>query len=73
MKTKISVIIPFYDNFNLLKRAIYSVQSQSFKNYELIIICDNPDDKENIKSDSSDNKQKQKELMDHFHKLMGFN
>ncbi len=49
MKTKISVIIPFYDNFNLLQKAIYSVQSQSFKNYELIIIYDNPEDKENIK------------------------
>ena len=49
MKIKISVIIPFYDNFKLLKRAIYSVQSQSFKNYELIIIYDNPEDKENIK------------------------
>ena len=49
MKIKISVIIPFYDDFKLLKRAIYSVQSQSFKNYELIIIYDNPEDKENIK------------------------
>ena len=49
MKIKISVIIPFYSNFKLLKRAIYSVQSQSFKNYELIIIYDNPEDKENIK------------------------
>ena len=49
MKIKISVVIPFYDNFKLLKRAIYSVQSQSFKNYELIIIYDNPEDKENIK------------------------
>ena len=49
MKIKISVIIPFYDNFNLLQKAIYSVQSQSFKNYELIIIYDNPEDKENIK------------------------
>ena len=49
MKIKISVIIPFYDNFKLLKRAIYSVQNQSFKNYELIIIYDNPEDKENIK------------------------
>ena len=49
MKIKISVIIPFYDNFKLLKRAIYSVKNQSFKNYELIIIYDNPEDKENIK------------------------
>ena len=48
MKIKISVIIPFYDDFNLLKRAINYVLSQSFKNYELIIIYDNPDDKKNL-------------------------
>lgn len=48
MKIKISVIIPFYDDLKLLKRAINSVQSQSFKDYELIIIHDNPDDKESI-------------------------
>ena len=49
MKIKISVIIPFYDNFPLLQRAISSVQNQSFKNYELIIIYDNPENKENLK------------------------
>ena len=49
MKTKISVIMPFYDDFTLLKRAINSVQNQSFKNYELIIIYDNPENKENLK------------------------
>ena len=47
-ENKISVIIPFYDDLKLLKRAINSVQSQSFKDYELIIIHDNPDDKESI-------------------------
>lgn len=49
MKIKVSVIIPFYDNLNFLKRAINSVQSQSFKNYELIVIYDNPENKENVK------------------------
>jgi len=42
MKTEISVIIPFYENFELLKRAIESVLNQSFKKFELIIIFDNP-------------------------------
>ena len=49
MKIKISIIIPFYDNFLFLKRAINSVQNQSFKKYELIIIYDNPKNKENLK------------------------
>ena len=49
MQIKISVIIPYYDNFTLLKRAIRSVQNQSFKNHEIIIIHDNPEDSENIK------------------------
>ncbi len=42
MKTEISVIIPFYENFELLKRAVESVLNQSFKKFEIIIIFDNP-------------------------------
>tara|TARA_Y100000590_G_scaffold328244_1_gene372753 strand:- start:9548 stop:10303 length:756 start_codon:yes stop_codon:yes gene_type:complete len=42
MKPKISIIIPFYKNFFYLKRAIISVLNQSYKNYEIIIINDNP-------------------------------
>ena len=49
MKIKVTVVIPFYDDFMLLKRAINSVKNQSFKNYELIIIYDNPENKENVK------------------------
>lgn len=42
MKTEISVIIPFYENYKLLKRAINSVLSQSFKKFEIIVILDDP-------------------------------
>ena len=50
MKIEISVIIPFYDNFELLKRAVNSVLNQSFKKFEIIIIYDNPQNKENLYS-----------------------
>ena len=60
MKVKISIVIPFYDNFLLLERAINSVQSQSFKDYELIIIYDNPENKENLKLLKSLKKKKLK-------------
>jgi len=36
----ISVIIPSYNRFELLNRAINSVTSQSFENYEIIVIDD---------------------------------
>ena len=49
MKTKVSIIIPFYDNFMLLKKAINSVKNQSFRNYELILIYDNPENRKNLK------------------------
>ena len=49
MTIKVSVVIPFYDDFMLLKKAINSVKNQSFRNYELIIIYDNPENKENLK------------------------
>lgn len=42
MKTDVSIIIPFYENINLLHKAINSVFNQSFKNYEIIVIHDNP-------------------------------
>ena len=41
MKIETSVIIPFYENFTLLKRALNSVFNQSYKNYEIILIYDN--------------------------------
>ena len=46
--TEITVILPFYDNFVLLKRSINSVLNQTFKNYELIVIYDNPTDRKNL-------------------------
>jgi teichuronic acid biosynthesis glycosyltransferase TuaG len=48
MKTEISVIIPFYDDLTLLKRAVNSVLKQTIKNYEIIIIYDNPKIKKNL-------------------------
>ena len=48
MKIKVTVVIPFYDDFMLLKRAINSVKNQSFRNYELIIIYDNPENRVNL-------------------------
>ena len=49
MTIKVSVVIPFYDDFMLLKKAINSVKNQSFRNYELIIIYDNPENRVNLK------------------------
>ena len=40
MKINVSVIIPFYNNIPFLKRTIKSVLSQTYKNYEIIIIND---------------------------------
>jgi len=48
MKVEISVIIPFYNNFNLMKKAINSVLNQTYKKYEIIIIYDNPKIKDNL-------------------------
>jgi len=48
MSKKISVIIPFFDETNLLTRAINSVLHQTYKNFEIIIINDNPDKKSEI-------------------------
>ncbi len=41
MKIETSIIIPFYENFELLKQALKSVFNQSYKNYEIILIYDN--------------------------------
>ena len=72
MKIKISVIIPFYDNFLLLQRAINSVQSQSFKNYELIVIYDNPKKKENLELLKSLKKKRIKVLINNKNLGAGF-
>jgi len=44
MNPKISVIIPTYNRANLLPRAIKSVLSQTFKDFELIIVDDGSND-----------------------------
>ena len=48
MNKETSVIIPFFDETNLLKRAIKSVLNQTYKNIEIIIINDNPHKKYEI-------------------------
>ena len=48
MKTEISVIIPFFDDMFFLKKAVNSVLKQSYKNYEIIIIHDNPKTKKKL-------------------------
>lgn len=37
---KVSVVIPFYNRINLVKRAIKSVENQSHKNWELLLVND---------------------------------
>jgi glycosyltransferase involved in cell wall biosynthesis len=44
IKPDVSVILPTYNQFQYLELAIKSVLSQSFKNWELIIIDNNSDD-----------------------------
>ena len=48
MRPEVSVVIPFYNGFTLLKRALVSVAKQTFKNYEIIIIHDNPKNKKDL-------------------------
>ena len=40
IKPKISVIMPYFRKKNFFKKSIYSVLSQTFKSYEVIIIFD---------------------------------
>ena len=51
MIIEVSIIIPFFENFNFLNRALESIHAQKFKNYEIIVINDNPsnDDSFNFK------------------------
>ena len=41
-KNLVSVIMPFYKNLSLLKKSLKSVLKQSYNNFEIIIINDNP-------------------------------
>ena len=40
---KFSVIIPCYHSEDFIEKAIQSVQEQSFKNYELLVMCEKDD------------------------------
>ena len=56
MTPKISVIIPLYNKEKIVERSVNSVLSQSFKNFELIIVDDGSTDNSfeivnNIKDD----------------------
>ena len=42
---KFSVIIPCYHSEEFIGKAIQSVKEQSFSNYELLVMCENGDDK----------------------------
>ena len=43
MIDKVSIIIPFYRNLKYLSQTIKSVQKQTYKNYEIILIYDDED------------------------------
>lgn len=45
---KFSVIIPTFKRVQLLRAAVESVLSQTYDSYEIIIVNDNPDDREEI-------------------------
>lgn len=45
MEPKISVILPFYNAANTLSRALDSITSQTYENFECILINNNADDK----------------------------
>lgn len=45
MKPLVSIVIPTYNNFEGLLAAIESIYSQTYENYEIIIINDGSSDK----------------------------
>ena len=48
MKPEVSIIIPFYRGFTFLERTLVSVVKQTFRNYEIIIIYDNPKNRKDL-------------------------
>ncbi len=46
MKKKISVIIPYYRNYEYVNKAISSVFNQTYKNFEIILIYDDTNKKD---------------------------
>lgn len=45
---KFSVIIPTYNRINLLEKAIESANNQTYQDFEIILVNDNPDEKSKI-------------------------
>ena len=45
MNQLVSVIIPYYNNLEYIKKTLQSVYSQSYRQIEVIIIYDGPDKK----------------------------
>jgi glycosyltransferase involved in cell wall biosynthesis len=45
---KFSVIVPTYKRIEFLEKAIESINAQTYRNYEIIVVNDNPDDKSRI-------------------------
>ena len=43
---KISIIIPYFRNFIFFKKTLKSILNQSYQNYEIIIVYDDPEKKE---------------------------
>lgn len=45
---KFSIIIPTYNRTDLLEKAIESVNSQTYQNFEIIVVNDNPEEKSKV-------------------------
>ena len=45
---KFSVIIPTFSRIDFLERALESVDRQTYQDYEIIVVNDNPEDKDSI-------------------------
>lgn len=45
---KFSVIIPTYNRIELLEKALESVNNQSYQNFEIIVVNDNPEEKSKV-------------------------
>ena len=55
MNDFISVVIPSYNRFDYLKNAVNSVENQTYKNFEIIVVNDNSDDERYYKNNLSEN------------------
>lgn len=46
----VSIIIPFYNRFDLLEKSLNSVKQQTFTDYEVILVDDNSDEKIDLRN-----------------------